>query len=300
LGHMFYRKILLSVFRESLAESIMTSATANTFAIVFASVAAAFAGAQIAKLVIQLLGASTRNMAVADTGAWIGTAVGAAAGMTAALVLGLSSGPAGWIALAVAAQVVVIYQLFNHQLYSREVFTYNPGLWQPQKGGENCEKCNDLEYGCSEYQCHTFGTGCKLLNPDSEEQRCYWANEDDISPPIISPMENSLLSSDYSYVETEQGAKVLYKGGCLPPFKGVTFGITTSDAALCKYDTDKKTKMEDMVYSTNFGLVAYMKNHRVAMSNANFPSQFELKNLGLEFDNSDEQNIWFMCESING
>jgi len=276
----------------------LASNFAATVGMYFNVVGAAFAGAQLAKLILNIAGASVRNMQLADNAAMIGGGIGAIVGTI--LVAGGSTGPVGWIAAGVALVATFIFQAFGHQKYSREVFTYEAKLWQPVKGGEDCEKCNDLKYGCSEYQCHTFGTACVLINPDTEDALCHWENKDDIEPPKISPMEDSLLTGEYAYVDQEEGVKLTYRGGCLPAFKGVTFGIQTDKPSQCFYDLDRKESIGEMTRSTNFGSSAYVETHKVAMSNINFPSQFAIDDLGLNFENGKEQNIYFMCESVNG
>lgn len=321
----------LAMGGKTVASTIASLGIAGPFVVI---AGAAFAGGQLVKMAVALLGGSGRNVASAGKGALVGAAVGAVA--TVALVWAVSvataaaagaavtvtatvgamaalgstlgiiasagavTGPVGWIAAAIAIVVALAWTAFSYQDYSREVFTYQPGLWQPVEGGERCEECNTLPYGCSEYQCHTYGTACELINPDSVTQKCVWKNKDDLSPPKILTMNNSLLSDDYSYKKTDQGAELKYKNGCLPAFKGVTFGIQTDKPAECRYDRQRKIKFNEMAYPTNFGITAYLEEHRVAISNAAFPSQYAAQDLGLNFEDGKNQEIYFMCKSVNG
>lgn len=252
---------------------------------VLVSLRSAFIGGQIAKLVLNLAGASDRNLAVASTGAYVSAGVAATLGVvfsqsfTSFAIFGWAPGP-GWIVGAIAFVGTFVWQAFGHQKYSREVFTYKPGLWMPQSGGENCEKCNDLEYGCSEYQCKTFGAACNLINPDTENALCIWENKEDMSPPSLAPMIDSLLTDNYKYIQTQTGSKITYNGGCLPAFEGVTMGVQSDKPAQCRYDLERKKTFDEMVYATNFGVTAYLEEHRVAFSNSAFPSQFEINSLG--------------------
>lgn len=200
---------------------------------------------------------------------------------------------------------IPILVAFSYKTHSREVFSYQIGLWQPPKGGNHCEDCNSLKYGCSEYQCHTFGTACTLINVDTEEQRCVWENPNDFDAPIITFNKNSLPNSDYSFSYTYDngiisGAQIKYKGGKLPAFKGITFGITVDKPALCSYglDYDYGQTIEELPWVAK--PTSYVENHSVTISNTNFPSEYAIEEVGATIDANAKFEYFFMCESING
>ncbi|MBU4308511.1 MAG: hypothetical protein KJ566_01830 [Nanoarchaeota archaeon] len=105
-------------------------------------------------------------------------------GWGVAAMLG-ATGPPGWAAAAIVIIAALVTGIITGQRFSQETFSYIVSTWQPVDKGKWCEKCDELEYGCSEYQCKIFGKACGLLNPGTDYQKCYWKSEGDTTPPII-------------------------------------------------------------------------------------------------------------------
>lgn len=291
------------VIQGSFLLSKVYSIVGSTIGSAVATFAAAFAGAQITLSLFKLFGTGSRNLQAGQTGALIGAGAGGVLGMILIYgSAGISLGPAAWIATAVAAIITSVYMIFSYKKYSQEVFTYSVGLWQPKTKGENCLQCNNLPFGCSQYQCKTYGAGCILINPDSKDQMCIWNNSNDMNPPIITFDPESLPSEEYSYSLTQTGATIFYEGGNLPAFSGLTFGIKTNMLAQCAYDTEYEygETLEEMAWMTNMGSTSFLESHFVYISNKNFLSEFSLNNIEAQIEPDKEYNFYFMCKSVNG
>jgi len=194
------------------------------------------------------------------------------------------------------------------QADSAEIFTYVVNIWQPPSGGDNCLKCNDLRYGCSEYQCHSLGQKCEWINNQQESGLCVEDDPTDITPPIIFA-DDSYLREGYSFsvnnaiAPPEKGVFVIYEEGdnhCLEPFKNLTLGIYTDGPAVCKSDIKRQPNYDSMRFETEQGSIpAY--NHTIFLPSSAFPSASALSTLGIVIeDDSYDNRFYFRCEDTNG
>lgn len=256
--------------------------------------------------VASLLGASGRNVKnigifafSTATATYIGSLIAAGAG----------TGPIGWVLSAVVLLVTGGWILLTYKLYSQEVFTFIPSLWQPQKGGEKCEECNKLEYGCSEYQCQTFGKACEY-----EDGACYATNVGDIIEPTITPIAEILPSDKYSYspanavYPTNLGVTILYNGndvtktGCIPAFSSLTIGVETNERAECRVDIEDKEEFDGpkgMVSKMTRG-TENIYEHYLFLPNSATPSVESLYAVGWNVSAGTQREFYIRCEDVNG
>jgi len=259
-----------------------------------------------AALIIALaraLGAGERNMQQIIPAAL--ASAGGVAGLSIILAATLG-GPPGWAIAAAIIAITGIYTLFTFQKYSQEVFTYMAYVWKPVEGGDDCEKCNDLKYGCSEYQCRSFGEACEIINEGEEEQKCV-SSEDDGKPPTISPLA-SALPEGYRYIESDavlppsRGVKIFYEGnedGCVPPFTSVVLGVETDEPAECKIDVERKQLFDEMVSYLSEGS-AKVYNHTLALPGASTPSAEAMGNVGWDVKNGRQHEFYLRCKDRHG
>ena len=212
------------------------------------------------------------------------------------------------IVIALTALVSWIAGWFDKNI-SMEMYTYLVQVWQPPIGGENCVKCNELRYGCSEYQCHALGQSCNWINDEQESGICVWDNIGDSKPPIISP-DKSVLNENYDYFPMEaisppeRGVYIKYLdsdiNGCIPAFTNLTLGIYTDEPAICKVDIQRRANYSSMMFPTNHGgIPAY--NHSLFLPSSAFPSASALNALNITIEQGSEDNLfYFRCIDTNG
>ncbi len=233
-----------------------------------------------------------------------GTAVGG-------FLAGLSATGVGAIIAAAVVVLMAIFYAFTAQNYAQEKFTYQVFTWQAPLGGEKCDECNDLRYGCNEYQCRSYGQSCVLLNPDSENPLCVNNNSDDQSPPTISILEGTLPEEfEYSPFEVgfeDSGVKIkgTQKNDCIPPFTALTFGVQTSEPAKCKISIIRKDNYTSMSKSFMSGDGMNVINHTLYVPSSVTASEKYLEDIGLntqlpKIKKGDEYNYYIRCQDANG
>ena len=230
-----------------------------------------------------------------------------AIGTIGATAIVLAVGAAAIVALPVAIVVTAIVLLVKHKNFSQDTFTYETGLWQPQDGGEKCDQCNNLRYGCSEYQCKTFGRACDLVNKGTTQEACVWINRGDREPPLLTPME-SVLETGYKYTPSqavsppEKGVQIFYNAnakGCIPAFTGVTLGVETNELAECKLDVERKANFSDMVGQFKEGN-SLTREHTLEIPNSANPSLEAAENSNLSIENGIDHQFYILCKDANG
>ncbi len=265
--------------------------------------AAASLGAMLTVQVFKLAGAGERNMVQIKRGA-----VGAAAATTIAVSL-FAAGTSTALTGGIAAVATGIWAAVTYQDYAQEIFTYKAGLWEPPTGGETCTDCNELRYGCSEYQCHSYGSACELLNPGTQYEACDWNNSNDFDPPVMRQLDILDVNYEYNPMEEiklpERGVSVVYTGPgadekqCIPPFTGIKFGVKTDEPAQCKIDLTRKINYDEMVSLMSEGPV-YTYNHTIEMPSSAFPSEYALNEAGWSIDSGMDQSYYIRCQDKNG
>lgn len=177
-------------------------------------------------------------------------------GITSALVAaGMSTGPAGWIIAGTTAAAIWASKFLKRQQDREIIFECRP--WQPQSGGESdCERCNEEQFPCTEYQCRSLGAGCELENQDTSDPRCVWRDDKDVNPPEITPWAEP-LPEGYNYdplPRGEFGVEITHEeteDGCLPAFQPFEFGVELDREGHCRIEFERTEEFRDM--SFNFG-----------------------------------------------
>ncbi|MCX6750472.1 MAG: hypothetical protein NTZ83_03370 [Candidatus Pacearchaeota archaeon] len=246
--------------------------------------------------------ASPRNAGDIAIVAWVGGGIGVVIGTL--VTTAWWSGP---IAAAIVILATAIYMLVGYQIYSREIFTFRVGLWQPTSIGSECNKCNSLTIGgenaCSEYICHSYGTACEWVNGETQYEACIEVGRGDVAAPGIKPVKEVygenvfpiVDNANYDYTTNSAGAKIIYKGEgagtgqCVPAFTSVTLAVNTSEYAHCKIGLEPSTgatnaekfgKMKDMAEGTSYTI-----NHTVKLSSSVAADQASLEAAGYELTN---------------
>jgi hypothetical protein len=265
--------------------------------------------------------ASQRNAGDITAVTWIGAGIGT----FVASVFGsnLLWGPI--ISAGITILATALYMLVGYQLYSQEVYTFRPGLWQPTSIGSECSKCNSLTVGttgekaCSEYICHSYGTACNWTNDNTQYETCVEVNKGDLSPPVIKPVKNIYGedvfpitdNANYDYTISQAGAKITYKGEgagtgyCVPAFTPIILAFNTSENAECKLslepssqtgtDKEKFDKMKDLAEGT-----AYTINHTLQLPASVTADTASLTNAGYELTNGGTFKFYIRCKDVRG
>ena len=165
------------------------------------------------------------------------------------------------ITTAFAAYTAVEYLLDNETTITYNV-ECNP--WQPPKGGDNCELCNEENTPCSEYKCRSLGAACDLVNEGTNNETCVSLNINDVNSPEISP-NKAIISTEYTITNgTLEGAPGFIINELIPAFTPVQLGIGTDEPAQCKWATTPGTDFDDM--NLEFGSQLYLYNQAFMFS----------------------------------
>ncbi|MBU2616736.1 MAG: hypothetical protein KKB79_02010, partial [Nanoarchaeota archaeon] len=231
-------------------------------ALKYSGIGSAVIGVTKAILVFRSTGDSTRARDAglrvggsAFAGYWAGT--GISSGLVALGWIGV--GPAGWFAMGGTALAMWGSKYLTRETDRQIIFECKP--WQAQSKGENCGLCNDGDFPCMEYQCKSLGAGCGLINKDTDDERCIWKNEKDLTAPEISADESS-LEDGYRYDELSDGSGVEVNYGneeCLPAFKPFELQLNLDKEGYCKMSFDRTDSFSDM--EIDFGGNQYKKEH---------------------------------------
>ncbi len=163
--------------------------------------------------------------------------------------------------LVIATDLLVQYAFENETTWS---YSVDCNSWQPPKGGDNCEVCNDGDMPCSEYRCRSLGASCEIVNEGTDNETCVSSNVNDVNSPIVDPMTD-VFRGDFTIDEvTEEGNKGYELNELVPAFTPVNLGIVTDEPAQCKYSTTPGTAYDDM--NSYFGSSIYEYNHSVLLS----------------------------------
>lgn len=225
-------------------------------------------------------------------------AIGAGAGLGAyAVAVAFTPlGPAGWIAAG-----FVILGVWASKFLSREqertiVFQCKP--WQPQTGGDNCGLCDDGDFPCTEYQCRSLGTGCELINKDTDDPRCIYKDSRDVDPPTITPWTD-ILTEDYRYdplPRGQTGVEIKFQNEeCLPAFEPFAFGVELDKDGYCRIDFQRTADFSDMQFDFG-GINIFITQHSQTMS---FPGVAHLEQAGLNITNAGEFEFYVRCQAAS-
>ena len=249
--------------------------------------------------------------AVAYAGAYyISKAFGAQPGQAKAIAAGAAVGVfalgvipgVGWI----AAGIGLLVTLFTWTDEKTKTAVFTCSLWQPAtvKSNEQCERCNQGVLPCSEYQCNSLGVSCKILNKGTKDQRCEWINRNDISPPIITPWQEALMSG-YSYINqsavspVDKGVRISYNSsdGCIPFYTPFSFGIQINKDSKCKADVIRQPNISKMRIPLSGE--RYLDEHLITLTMPN-AKDLEGENIIPLLNVSGGHKLYIRCMSGNG
>lgn len=207
------------------------------------------------------------------------------------------------VSFGVGAGIALYIYMKNNKEETTEIVTYTCEPWDAPVGGSNCEKCNNQGIlPCSEYQCRSLGQACKLLNPDTEESTCAWVNRKDVNPPVIEPLEDSLME-DYKYTPDgtisppDRGVKIQHvqsQDKCVKAFTPLSFGIKTDEPAKCKLDYERKKNLESMEFYFG-GSSTFKYEHTQVLS---LPGPNSEGNVTIQ--NNGDYELYARCVDANG
>ena len=310
-----------STFSQLFAGAGTTTAGGTTTATlalnVVGSALAAAATAAAIYFIFKAAGAGQQNLNMIANAGLVGASVGFAASFVAILVIESATGPVGWVAAAVTAIVMGIWILFGYQNYVQEIISYQISAWQPQTGGAKCDECNKFEFGCTEYQCKTFGQGCGIVNKGTTQERCVWLNPNDRDYPVITENKTiSQLPENYIYKKStdisppDTGVEITSTSkNCIPPFSSLTLGVTTDEPAQCRISTAREKEFDKMVKDMDEGTVQVEKHTKI-LPNSATANAWALNNLvnnsalpkdtEFEITKGNEYEYYIKCKDANG
>jgi len=209
-------------------------------------------------------------------------------------------GPIGGVLLGIA----VTMSFFNglSQEFDQKIVSFECKYWQPERGGNNCELCNNQLLPCTEYQCKSLGGACKLINRNTADPICVYDDTQDVIAPEITPLE-SALKDGYYYepLPANRGVEIKYKENgvtqeCLPAFKPFAFGISLNKYGYCKMDDRLTSNFSEMQYDfagMNYPILE-------AEQWLKFPGTAFFQSLGIEIANGGDYEYYVRCENLNG
>ena len=258
---------------------------------------------------------------VAFSGVAIGAGIGMIAGAMLAKSLGLSSGGSllmsigggllgtviggymmniEWIIslgpyATIAAIILIILSFFfgGDDCPPVEV-TFECKTWQPQIGGNDCEKCNnDPLKPCSKYRCNSLGASCELTNVGSNQELCIDGGRDDSSPPIIGPQLGTISPDEkYSDVSVNGFSMTSLQEDCIDAYSPLVFGVTTDEPAQCRFDIGE-AEFADL--SFDLGGNYYSYNHTTTFM---LPDPSHGQSQGGDW--TGDLTLYIKCRDTNG
>jgi hypothetical protein len=204
----------------------------------------------------------------------------------------------GWAIVAVVVIVVIVLKILGVGKTREQIVSFECEPWQPPLGGAGCEKCGSDGYDCSKYSCQSLGQTCRLINEDTEEEKCVDISPSDVTSPVISPSQEA-LSDGFSYESESGGVKVVSESddGCIKADDTLIFGISVNEPARCVYDFEHTNNFNDM--GRDFGdRSLFLEEHSQVFSG------FDLRELGefdlSEYDPNSREDVNFHVRCIDG
>ncbi|MEM4325799.1 MAG: hypothetical protein QXU40_00665 [Candidatus Pacearchaeota archaeon] len=242
---------------------------------------------------------------LAQVSAGVVGAVVAAGKWVAGAVVSVISNPITWVVVGI---IVIMILLNNINTIERDVwFTCKP--WQAPSGGDNCERCNEGPFPCTEYQCRSLGTACRIINKDTPEQKCKKIDRRGGARELtINPWNGALIAgSVYEPLPANRGVWVKYnpssapsRDGCYPSYMPFTFGVELDDEGYCKLDFNRTDNFSSMRFDFG-GSNLYKRQHKQWIV---FPGAFyieeEARINGLNVSVGNEYEIYVRCKSAQG
>lgn len=228
--------------------------------------------------------------------------------------IGLLAGGYGYIVAIVAAVIEAVFFQFlgagKVGKVERSEVKFSCEPWQPPSKSEDCEKCNEGDFPCTEYKCWSLGKNCQALAEvdgiTTDEVVCV-KKDLDPAPPVISFNSESVNQDDFSVEVIDGGTpyeRVVIKNktdedGCIDGNTFISFNLTTdkdkvNKFARCRWGTIPsnlnfyKDEWTDKPTSGN----TWAKEHEFEMRVPDFESPC--------LNEDGEFNVYARCEGHNG
>ncbi|MEK6917363.1 MAG: hypothetical protein AABW51_00255 [Nanoarchaeota archaeon] len=251
----------------------------------------------IAGLTAKLFGASSAEASAIGKGVGFGY-LGFKLTLTFVKFIGVA-GPAAPIVAAAVAVAIFLGFLFGTKDYKQETVVFQCLPWQPQAGGDDCNKCNTQILPCSEYQCKSLGVSCELINKGTNKQKCFATKANDVKAPEITPAIEFLTNGFiYNPIESnnfgDRGVTIQNTAPptkCVKAFQSFTFGFKTDEPAQCKVSTTRQKSFNEMP-NIYVGSNYWTLNHTMSMS---FPSKESLDAENITLQNGGQFSLYVRC-----
>lgn len=227
-------------------------------------------------------------------------------------IFGFGKTPKSWSPIAhpglwsIGAAIVVFILIYKKE--STEIVEFQCKPWQAPTGGDDCEKCNTIEGGCSEYRCKSLGQACGIINAGTENEKCAWLNPHDVNSPVIKMSDilaGYIWKPDDSVRPPATGVVISRTNGdCVEAFTALEFTLTTDEPSQCKIDYNltkgdikaKVTAFDEMSYYVG-GDSLFSYNHTEKMS---LPSPDAINAVAPELKNDGTYTLYIRCQDANG
>ncbi len=240
----------------------------------------------------------------AAEGAVMGASIAIGGGGTGATVAGSFLSILG--VLAVVAWVViiaiVIFIIIEAILGAGEVkkikYNFQCQPWQAPLGGEKCGQCGQDGFPCSKYSCESLGQTCEYINEGTGEEQCVNVAPDDVSAPVLKPLEEAISpGAQYSDVSSE-GFKIKMNEneGCVKSYQNLLFGLSLDESGQCRFDVEHRDTFEDMEYDFG-GTSLFLRNHTHIFQT---PSLDSLGLPGYDPTRKADYNLYVRCQDRSG
>lgn len=185
--------------------------------------------------------------------------------------------------------------------------------WQAPTGGEFCHDCNENPLGCNLARCKSYGLSCEFSSDGICQPKTYdgfpqiknltilslnneYSYEDilesDINLQQVDVGEILSLSAEKEYGLTETSVGRSVSDTCLEPYENILFTFDTTQASLCKFDT-QVLPFEQMEFfvGDNTRKLKHSTNFR-------FLSPDDLEESG--FSGVSDKEIYVSCQNPDG
>ncbi len=195
---------------------------------------------------------------------------------------------------------IVIF-LFMYEKTSTEIVEFNCLPWEAPVGGADCELCNEIENGCSEYRCKSLGQACGIPEENKGiDDKCVWINPHDVNSPIIQIgdlLQGYIWKPDRAVRPPATGVVISKEdGSCVEAFTALEFQIITDEISQCKIDYNLTRNYTDMNYYVG-GSNVLSYNHTETMS---LPGPDAINRIAPELKNDGTYTLYVRCRDANG
>ncbi len=190
---------------------------------------------------------------------------------------------------------VIVFAL-TYKETSIKTVEFNCLPYEPPVGGNKCELCNEFEE-CSEYTCKSLGQACEIVNKGTEQEKCIWANPNDVNSPIIDVRVNDKYTTKpfTSVRPPATGVEINFNEGCIKAFTPLEFEIISDEPSQCKIDYNMTSFEEMSYYVGGDNIFDYNHTEKLAL-----PGPDAINALAPELKNDGVYTLYTICRDANG